>query len=191
MAEREEYTPQWGENTVVAGQYVWTVYLKSCVFRESVKDGEKKAYMQISAIVEDPPDGPEEPLNGTDFSFRVYMNQKAQGWCLYFLKKFGYKPELLGDGSRPPIIKRAEVAGLHGKVLVNVTAGDQGMLQFDVNGFDSLGGDELEKRLAAKRNGAGPAQEKQEATLPAADNQVTDLEADVKQTAVPDSLDDL
>jgi hypothetical protein len=195
MAEKEEFTPAWGDSKAMApGQYVWTVYLKSCFFRESVKDGETKPYMQIAAIVEDPPDGVEEPYNGTDFNFRVYMNPTAQGWCLYFLKKFGYNEALLANPGKP-IIKRAEVAGLHGKVLVNVTSDEQGMLRFDVNGFDHLGGDDLEKRAAKKNGTRGPAEATMD-TVEVPDDPVIDLEQDVKQPtpnleSTKDSLDDL
>lgn len=197
MAEKEEFTPQWGEKQVVAGEYIWTVYLKSCFFRESIKDGETKPYMQIAAIVEDPPDGPEEPFNGTDFNFRVYMNPTAQGWCLYFLKKFGYNEALLANPGKP-IIKRAEIAGLHGKVLVKVTEDTQGgMLRFDVNGFDHVGGTDLEQRQQ-KKNGAAARSTDEHAmdTVEVPDNPI-DLEADIKGQvdsnveAANNALDDL
>jgi hypothetical protein len=86
------------------------------------------------------------------------------------------------------------VAGLYGKVWVNVTTDDQGMLRYDVKGFDAVGGDDLEKRLA-KQGGTGPA----EAALAGggidAPEQVIDLQADVQGSpnmdSEPDAIEDL
>jgi hypothetical protein len=193
MAEREEFQPQWSEKQVEVGMHIWTVYLKNCLFRESVKEGETKPYMLLDAIVEDPPNGQPDPHTGTEFNFRIYLNPRAQSWCLYFLKKFGYPEELLASGK--PTIRRNEVAGLHGKVLVNVAPDESGMLRFDVKGFDHLGGDELEKRLAGKPKNGQP--EVNEATVEVPDSPVVDLEEDIKQATpnlesqAQDALDDL
>lgn len=194
MAEKEEFTPQWSEKQIQPGQYIWSVYLKSCLFRESATNGEVKPFMQLAAIVEDPPDGPEDPYTGTEVDFRIYMHAKSQGWCLYFLKKFGYSEALLANPGRP-IIRRAEVAGLHGKILVNVAPDDQGLLRFDVKGFGRLGENELEERLAKKSGAAHEAAEASMDTVEVAE--VIDLEADVRAEATPnlemrsDVLDEL
>lgn len=194
MAEKEEFTPQWSERQLEAGQYVWTIYVKNCVFRESVSNGEQKPYAQLDVIVEDPPDGPEDPHTGTEFSFRVYLNPRAQGWALYFLKKFAYNETLLANPAAPKLLRK-EIVGLHGKVWVNVAPDDSGMLRFDVRGFDHLGGNELEKRMAGKPKNGQP--EVNEATVEVPDSPVVDLEEDIKQATpnlesrVQDALDDL
>lgn len=199
MAEKEEYSPDWGDSKqVVAGEYIWTVYIKSCSFKESVSNGESKPYMLIGAIVEDPPDGPEEPMNGVDFDFRIYLNPKSAWKCIWFLKKFDYPLQYLANESKP-VLKRQEIMGLHGKVLVKVEAGETGYLNFYVNGFDHVGGVELEEKRAKKNNQQAPADAT--GTIEPPEN-VIDLEADVPKTpnlesnveaanAALDALDDL
>lgn len=193
MAEQEEYKPEWSGKEVSAGTYIWTVFINDCLFREQNKDGEKKPYMQIEAVVVPPTKDAVEPMAGTEFGFRVYMNPKAKGWCVYFLKKFGYDEALMKDAQKP-IIRRNAVAGLYGKVLVNVTTDDQGMLRYDVKGFDHVGGDDLEKKLA-KTNGGGPAEAALSGGGIDAPEQVIDLQADVQGTpnmdSEPDAIEDL
>lgn len=179
MAERDEFTPKWDGPRFVPGTFIWTVYVKACVFREGVSQSETRPYMDIRVLVEDPPDGPEEPMNGAEMDFKIWLHQKAAGWCLYFLKKFDYPAEMLADEHRP-IIRRQEVVGLHGKVLVNVKEGENGFLLYDVKGFDHLSGNELEKRVASKANGT-PREEASVNTMDITETAI-DLQADLKSS---------
>lgn len=194
MTEKEEFQPQWGNTKqVTPGEFIWTVYVKSCVFKEGVSGGESKPYMVIEVIVEDPPDGPEEPFNGTVFDFRVYLNPKSAWKCLWFLKKFDYPTQLLADENRP-IIRKKEVVGLHGKVLVKIEQTDSGYLNFYANGFDHVGGTDLEQRQQKKNGAQQPSDTRTIDTVEAPENFI-DLEQDVKSDpiieATNNALDDL
>lgn len=145
----EEFSPDWGseEGEPDAGWYVWNVFVKSMQFKDT-EPGKEKPFMLIHCLVEDPPDGAPSPNSGYGFSFRVYIHKKSRGWAFYFLKKFGYNPELLADTERPQL-KKHEVEGLHGKLLVNVTLNENtGTTNIDVKGFDQIDGKELEEKMA-------------------------------------------
>lgn len=188
MAERDEFKPDWGGPKVKEGMFIWCVFIKSCVFKESVSGGESKPYMLISVIVGDPP-GAKDPMAGIEFEFRIYLHQKSAGWCIYFLRKFGYPDELLKDEDHP-IIRRKEVAGLWGKVLVNVKQ-NEAYLNFDVKGFARLHGDDsLEKRLNTMSGASGAANHSHEETsFEAPDSPAVDLEADVKAASATPNLE--
>jgi hypothetical protein len=175
MAEMDEFTPKdWVDVKIEPGKYGWTVEVKKCTFRNTDKE---KPFMKIGFVVL------EGDKAGFEFDDDVYITKKAEWRVRYFLKKFDYDPVLLER--QPPLLQKAKIEGLRGKVLVEISTDNFGMLKTEVKKFDHLGGDEIEKELG-KTSGS-----QEELPLhPATDAEPTreiDLNADVagEQQAAP------
>ena len=137
MAEMDEFTPKdWAEVKIEPGKYPFVVEVKRCTFRDTDKE---KPFMVIVFIVL------EGDKAGFEFRTSVYISKKAEWRARYFLKKFDYDPALLEQ--QPPLLKKAKIEGLRGKVLVEVSVDNFGMIKAEVKKFDHLGGDEIEKEL--------------------------------------------
>lgn len=138
MAEMDEFRPKdWVPIEIEPGKYVLQVEVKKCTFKDTEKE---KAYMQIVFIVIG------DDKKGFEFDERVYISKKAEWRARYFLKKFDYPTELLEQ--QPPILKKAKIEGLSGKILAEATMDNFGMLKIEVKKFDHINGDEIEKELA-------------------------------------------
>ena len=164
----EEIIPAWmDEVRLEPGTYVWTVAVEACEFRDLEHE---KPYANLSCIVI------EGEQAGYKFDYRLYVNQKARSWAMYFLKKFDYPEGLLAEAK--PILRRAALVGLQGKMLAEVGNDPRWGLQINIKAFDHTLGTEIEDRL----------NKKSEVTLSKQTEPVIDLEQDVK-TSVPAGTD--
>jgi hypothetical protein len=158
----DEYTPPWEEDPamdVPPGTYFWPIHVWSV---ELPAPDAPKPYVNVFyAVVGGPQDGYKN-------SFRLYITPAAKNWALWFLRKFGYPEELLGD---KPIIRKAALIDLTGKIQVEVYRDEYGP-RFDVKGFERLTETELEDRLKAKEEQALPFKEEEP---------VIDINADLKE----------
>jgi hypothetical protein len=177
MAEMDEFRPNaWTPVEMTEGRYVFSVKVKKCTFRDTEKD---KPYMQIIFLVL----GGDK--DGLEIDTRVYISKAAEWRARYFLKKFDYPAELLEQ--QPPILRKGQIEGLEGKVLVEYTVDNYDMLKADIKKFDHVNGDDIEKEMAKQ---AGKQEELPLGSGTDAEPQRTiDLNADVQQTttqAVPE-----
>ena len=139
VEEREEYSPNWDdEQKMDPGTYIWSVHIAGAAFKDTERD---KPYVKLDCVVF------EGDNLGYKFSFRLYATKAARNWATYFLKKFGYPEELLT--AEPPRLVRKSLEGLEGKILVEITDSDHGLM-IDAKGFDRLTGQELEQKLLPK-----------------------------------------
>jgi hypothetical protein len=140
MADTEDFQPDWGGIEVKPGKYILEVQVKTVIFRDVDKE---KPFMSVTFLTID------GDKKGFEFENRVYVNKKAEWRTRYFLKKFDYPVELLeGD---TPVLRKKQIEGLQGKVLVDFTEDNYGMLRPDVKAFDHINGTELEEKLAKER----------------------------------------
>jgi hypothetical protein len=176
MAEMDEFTPKdWAEVKLDPGKYCFSVEVKHCTFRDTDKE---KPFMVIVFIVL------EGEKVGFEFDDRVYISKKAEWRARYFLKKFDYDAVLLER--QPPLLQKAKIEGLRGKVLVEIAVDNFGMLKTEVKKFDHINGDEIEKELG-KQVGSQEELPLQTAT-DAEPTREIDLNADVaaeQQQAAP------
>src|SRR5271170_5359116 len=136
----DEYIPAWAENPaadIPTGTYFWAIHVWDV---ELPNVDAAKPYVNLFYSVVG------GPQDGYKHSFRLYITPAAKSWALWFLRKFGYPEELLGD---KPIIRKSALVNLAGKIQVEVYRDDYG-LKFDVKGFERLNETELEDRLKAK-----------------------------------------
>lgn len=139
MAEMDEFRPKtWNPIEIKPGKYVFETEVKRCTFRDTEKE---KPFMQIVFLVLN-----DNEYHGLEIDSRVYISKAAEWRARYFLKKFDYPAELLEQ--QPPILKKANIEGLKGKILVEFEMDNFDMLKADVKQFDHLNGDEIEKKLA-------------------------------------------
>lgn len=176
----EEFRPDWEEEELQEGIFVWPIYIRWAKLKDP---GSDKPYVLIGAVVVEFPKGSafEKPSNvGFEFDFRVYLSKAAKGFAMYFLKKFRYPENLIGDGKNPTI-RTTEIAELWGQVLVEVAMTDTMQLRTNVMGYDYYDSTDgaLFKLRDKKLEARGEAQ--QNATEPPA----RDLEEDVHGGAPP------
>ena len=153
----EDYTPAWGQE-VAPGTYFWSIHVWDV---ELPKPETEKPFLTIFFEVV----GGEH--DGFKNSFRLYITPNAKRWALWFLRKFGYPDELLGD---QPVIRKAALIDLAGKIQVEATEDAYGF-KLDVKGFERLNESELEERL----------KHKDEVALPQEQEPVIDVNDDVKE----------
>jgi hypothetical protein len=138
MAEMDEFRPNsWTPVEIQEGKYVFSVRVKKCTFRDVDKD---KPYMQVVFLVL----GGDK--DGLEIDTRIYISKAAEWRARYFLKKFDYPAELLEQ--QPPILRKAQIEGLEGKILVEYASDNYDMLRADVKKFDHINGDDIEKEMA-------------------------------------------
>lgn len=154
----EDYIPPWGQE-VPAGTYFWSIHVWDV---ELPKPETEKPFLTIFFEVV----GGEH--DGFKNSFKLYITPNAKRWALWFLRKFGYPDELLGD---QPVIRKAALIDLAGKIQVEATEDNYGF-KLDVKGFERLNETELEDRLKTR----------EEVTLPQDQEPVIDVNADVQET---------
>jgi hypothetical protein len=164
MAEMDEYRPKdWVAVEIEVGKYIFSVEVKRCTFRNTDKE---KPYMTIVFQVL------EGDKEGFEFDDNVYITKKAEWRAQYFLRKFDYPIELLEK--KPPVLKKAQIEGLRGKIYVDITKDNFDMLKIEVKKFDHLNGHDIENELAKEA-----AKQEQ---LPLSDSEPTqeiDLNADL------------
>jgi hypothetical protein len=151
----EEFTPTWGQE-VPPGLYFWSIRIWDV---ELPKAEMEKPFLNLFFEVIDG-----APPEGFKNSFRLYITPNGKRWALWFLRKFGYPEELLGD---QPVIRKAALIGLTGKIQAEVTDDAYGF-KLDVKGFERLDETELEERIRRK----------EEVALPQEDEPTIDVNAD-------------
>ena len=138
--QQDDFQPDWGGIEVKPGKYILEVQVKTVIFRDVDKE---KPFMSVTFLTID------GDKKGFEFENRVYVNKKAEWRTRYFLKKFDYPVELMeGDA---PVLRKKQIEGLQGKVLVDFTEDNYGMLRPDVKAFDHINGQELEEKMAKER----------------------------------------
>lgn len=165
MAEMEDYSPNWEGPTIGPGKYIFAVDVKKCGFMDTTKE---KPFMKLEVEVND------GPYKGIAFDFRVYIHKKSQTWCVFFLSKFGY-PEELFRNTEAPKLRKSQIEGLSGKVLVEVEEDNSGFLRFNVKKFDHADGHEIEDWMEKE------AKKGEQADLPARSDSEPAATIDVNQ----------
>jgi hypothetical protein len=173
MAEMDEFRPNsWTPVEIKEGKYVFSVKVKKCTFRDTDKE---KPYMQVVFLVM----GGDK--DGLEIDTRIYISKAAEWRARYFLKKFDYPADLLEQ--QPPILRKAKIEGLEGKILVEFALDNFDMLKADVKKFDHINGDDIEKEMAKQ---AGKQEELPLGSGTDAEPQrEIDLNADVAGQAAP------
>lgn len=168
MADQDEFTPQdWDQYEVEPGGYLLQVSIKNANFRDTDKDKpfmvvEFSTIKEVLRVIDKSKNtGVEEtgPVpEGFLFDNRFYLNPKAKWKTVWLLKKFGYPDELLKKD--PPTIRKGVMVGLEGKLYVEFSHSNMGMLQADVKKIDYIQGMEIEEWLAKenKKQGELPLQ---------------------------------
>jgi hypothetical protein len=124
------------------GWYIWAVRVMGVDFYDAKTD---KPYAELKLTVEETEARP-SAFAGFTFTYRLYINPKAEGWARWMLRKFEYPEELLKE--KAPVLSKKKLIGLSGEMLVEVAVNQtNNYLAFDGKGFQRNGEKELDKKL--------------------------------------------
>jgi hypothetical protein len=140
------------------GTYIFPVAVRGAEFVNVNKSG-KTAFISLKLNVfkleGKPTDG--DQFDGLPIDVPVWLSPKSEMYTMWFLRKFGYKEELLslGDGN-PPVLRLSEIVGLKGVMAIEINENENtGFLQFNAKAYARLTDDLAKFHAAVFKGGAG------------------------------------